>query len=159
MSRFGRKYLAGDHLRVLDLGSRALKNQTSYRPFFNRVGWEYIGADIEAGRNVDVVLQGPYTWQFGNEDFDAVVSGQTLEHVNYPWEFMVEVARVLKRGGFACIIAPASWHWHRYPVDTFRYYPDGMAALAKWAGLNVIRTGMDRLNERMKQTTYLIAQK
>jgi len=32
---FRRKYLAGDHLRILDLGSRALKNQTSYRPFFN----------------------------------------------------------------------------------------------------------------------------
>ena len=37
--------------------------------------------------------------------------------------------------GLACIIAPACWHKHRYPIDCYRFYPDGMIALCKWAGL------------------------
>ena len=27
---------------------------------------------------------------------------------------------------------------HRYPVDCYRYYPDGFRALAKWGGFQVI---------------------
>jgi len=50
----------------------------------------------------------------------------------------LQINRVLKKDGLACIIAPADGHEHRYPVDCWRYYPDGMKALAKWARMEVI---------------------
>lgn len=37
-----------------------------------------------------------------------------------------------------CIVAPSRGPEHRYPLDCWRYYPDGLSALAKWAGLSVI---------------------
>jgi hypothetical protein len=51
---------------------------------------------------------------------------------------MLEVFRVLKPGGLCCIIAPSSGHEHSYPVDCWRYYPDGFSALAKFAQLDVL---------------------
>src|SRR5262249_11476017 len=49
-----------------------------------------------------------------------------------------EIARVLKPGGYCCIIAPSSGYEHRYPVDCWRFYPDGFAALAKHAKLDLV---------------------
>ena len=37
-----------------------------------------------------------------------VVSGQTFEHIEYIWVTIVEIARVLRTGGLACLIAPGS---------------------------------------------------
>ena len=38
---------------------------------------------------------------------------------------------------------PSSGHEHRYPVDCWRYYPDGVTALARWADLDVLYAGTD----------------
>lgn len=146
-------------LSVLDLGSRIVKGQEhlgSYRPFC--ANQSYLGADTEAGENVDVVLKDGYVFPFENESFDIIISGQTIEHVEYPWVWFKEMARVLKKGGKCCIIAPAKIHEHKFPIDTYRYYPDGMRALAKWANLEVIETDRIIANKSMEDT-YLIAQK
>jgi len=41
-------------------------------------------------------------------------------------------------GGLCCVIAPSGGFEHRYPVDCWRYYPDGFKALARWARLEVL---------------------
>jgi SAM-dependent methyltransferase len=66
------------------------------------------------------------------------ISGQAFEHTEYLWLTMMEVERVLKPTGLACIITPSAGPEHRYPVDCWRIYPDGMRALAKFAGLETI---------------------
>jgi hypothetical protein len=45
---------------------------------------------------------------------------------------------VLKPEGLGCIIAPAGGFEHRHPQDCWRFYPDGFAALARFARLDVI---------------------
>lgn len=88
------------------------------------------------GKNVDIVLNDVYQWnEFQANSFDVVIAGQVFEHVEYPWITMLEITRVMKNGGICCIIAPSAGVEHRYPVDCWRYYPDGFRALAKYAFL------------------------
>lgn len=137
MKAFRKKYLTGkenEFLKICDLGSQAIGG--SYRPVFEEPNWEYTGIDICEGENVDIVLSDPYSWlEIESESADVLVSGQVFEHVEYFWETMKEIARILKPGGLICIIAPSSGPEHKYPVDCWRFYPDGMRSLAKYAGL------------------------
>jgi len=69
-----------------------------------------------------------------------VISGQAFEHIQYFWITMLEIARVLKPGGICCILAPSSGPEHRYPLDCWRFYPDGMASLAHFAQMEVLES-------------------
>ena len=71
------------------------------------------------------------------------ISGQALEHVEFPWKTFGEIRRILKPGGLFCLIVPSSGEEHRYPVDCWRYYPDSMRALAKDSGLEVVEVFTD----------------
>lgn len=139
MTRFCREYLAhrrGDHLIILDIGSMNVNG--CYRPLFNDPAWRYQGVDMEAGKNVDIVLNSPYDWtQISSKSIDVVISGQAFEHIQYFWITLLEIARVLKPGGLGCIIAPSSGPEHRYPTDCWRFYPDGLSAMAAFAGVAV----------------------
>jgi SAM-dependent methyltransferase len=90
------------------------------------------------GQNVDVVAKDPYKFPLESASFDLVISGQAFEHIEFPWLTIREIERVLKPGGLAIIIAPSSGPEHRYPSDCWRFYPDGMRALGKWASLDCI---------------------
>lgn len=140
MKHFVSTYLrpfAGKPLRILDVGSMNVNG--SYRELMTDPKWRYTGLDAAPGPGVDVVLPTPYDWGvIRSGSFDVVVSGQAFEHIEYPWVTILEVTRVLKPGGIVCLIAPSGGHEHRFPVDCWRYYPDGMAALARWADLDVV---------------------
>jgi len=140
MEAFCQKYLVGredQSLHIYDLGSQDVNG--SYRPLFSASAWHYVGLDMASGRNVDVVLRTPYTWrEIASGSADVVISGQAFEHIQYFWITMLEVARVLKPGGICCILAPSSGPEHRYPLDFWRFYPDGMHSLALFAQMEVI---------------------
>lgn len=126
-----------EKLQILDLGSQDVNG--SYRPIFMQPGWKYTGLDMEAGNNVDVVLKTPYVWtEIPSESADVVISGQAFEHIQYIWITILEIARVLKPGGICCILAPSSGPEHRYPMDCWRFYPDGMISLAHFAQMDVL---------------------
>lgn len=132
--------------RVLDVGSRiAEEGQASYKSIVQNLGWDYKGLDIEPGINVDIVCESTYKFPLEDNSIDLVISGQVFEHVEFPWEAIKEIHRVLRADGIAVIIAPSSGKEHRYPFDCYRYYPDGMKALGKWAGFSsiVARTNWD----------------
>lgn len=123
-------------LKIADLGSMAIAG--SYRDLFAPY-WEYTGLDIAPGDNVDQVLSDPYTWlEIPSDSLDVLVSGQAFEHIAYFWKTMREIARVLKPGGLCCIVAPSGGPEHRYPLDCWRFYPDGFRALARYADLEVL---------------------
>ena len=129
--------LIGRPLRIMDLGSTEIG--ACYRPILEAPGWEYFGVDLAPGPNVDSVLKRPYDWrEIPGRSVDVLVSGQVLEHVEYFWITALEIARVLKPGGMACIIAPSSGPEHRYPFDCWRFYPDGMRAFARFGRLTVL---------------------
>jgi SAM-dependent methyltransferase len=140
MAEFMQKYLqarAKEPLRILDLGSQDFNG--SYRSLFDRPPWRYVGIDMADGKNVDLVLCDPYRWrEIKAESADVIVSGQTFEHTEFFWLTIREIARALKVGGLLCLIAPSAGDEHRYPVDCWRVYPDGLRALARYAGLEVV---------------------
>lgn len=129
-------------LHILDLGAQDVNG--CFRSLFDRPHWHYQGLDMCPGKNVDIVLENPYDWkEIASESVDVVISGSTFEHIEYFWLTMQEIARVLKPGGLSCIIAPSGGPEHRYPVDCWRFYPDGLLALAKYAGLEVLKAQTD----------------
>jgi SAM-dependent methyltransferase len=140
MERFRDKYLGdrlGKRLDIVDLGSTEMG--ACYRPIFDKPQWNYVGVDLTPGPNVDRVLKQPYNWtEIPSASVDLLISGQVLEHVEFFWITALEVSRVLKPGGIACLIAPSSGPEHRYPVDCWRFYPDGMRAFAKVARLHCV---------------------
>ncbi len=139
MARFVDRHLGGraaDALRIADIG--AMDVNGCYRPLFEKAPWDYVGLDLDAGPNVDISLPSAYDWPLDDASFDVVVSGQALEHVEFVWLTVGEIARILKPGGLCCLIAPSAGPEHRFPVDCWRIYPDGMRALAKHAGLEVL---------------------
>lgn len=140
MERFVKKYLTSDNLNVMDLGSMDIHG--CYKPLFS--AHNYVGADISPGPNVDFVIDDPYDWEIEDNSFDVIISGQTFEHIEFFWLTIEEMARVLKPAGLLCIVAPSAGKEHKYPVDCWRFYPDGMRALAKWAGLEVVEAYMQR---------------
>lgn len=127
-------------LEILDVGSQvAMRDQPSYRSLFDTAPWKYTGMDVEHGENVGVVVRNPYDWtEIATESFDVIVSGQALEHIKFFWVTMFEIVRVLKEGGLACLIAPGAGKEHRYPVDCWRFYRDGMAALCEFTGVRAV---------------------
>lgn len=124
-------------IKVLDVGSYDING--SYSNLLNKEKFEYSGLDIEEGPNVDIAVKNPYDWsEVATDSFDVVISGQTFEHVEFFWITMSEMTRVLKKDGLLLLIAPNSANEHRYPVDCYRFYSDGMIALARYVGLEPI---------------------
>lgn len=138
MQWFINNYVPTDkHIRVLDVGSYDVNG--NYRVLFQGMDVDYIGLDMSDGLNVDFVPVDPYRWDgLEDESFDFVISGNAFEHIEYPWLTIREIYRVVKKEGFACILAPNSIGEHRYPVDCYRYFSDGFRALAKWGGFDVV---------------------
>jgi len=145
MLRFRKDYLnerKTENLLILDLGS--LDVNGSYRECFKESSWTYLGLDMAAGKNVDVLLRDPYNWRsLKSGTADVIVSGQAFEHIEYFWISMLEISRVLKPGGLCCIIAPSGGPEHRYPVDCWRFFPDGFEALARFARLDLVEVSTD----------------
>lgn len=128
MGEFVQKYL--DHsrkLRILDVGSYDING--SYKELFTSPNWEYVGADIEEGPNVDILLKHHYQWNIPEESFDVIISGQCMEHVEDLKEWISPMKKILKKDGLVCIIGPNKFKEHRHPVDCWRIFPDGMRFL------------------------------
>ena len=152
MERFAKGYGRGSK-KVIDLGSHDVNG--CYKPLF--AGKDYIGVDLVPGNNVDVVLKDPYNWEeFEDESIDAVISGQAFEHLEFFWQVMVEINRVLRKGHYCCIIAPSVGGKHA-GIDCYRFYDDGLRAAAKWVNFDVIECYTDSAGAW--QDTVLIARK
>lgn len=123
-------------LLIADIGSLDLNG--TYRGLFDRPEWTYTGFDIQAGKNVDVVL--PLTdWpQEYREAFDVVISGQTMEHVAAPWLWIKDVAGLMKPGGLLWLAVPNTEVFHEHPIDAWRVWPDGMRAILREGGLTEV---------------------
>ena len=125
MGYFVKEYLKVKSLNVLDVGS--LDVNGCYKELFK--DHYYLGLDMEEGPNVNVTSKDLYNYPLPCNFFDVIISGQTIEHVPNIYKWIREVQRMLKIGGLICIIGPNTWIEHRYPVDCWRIFPDGMRFL------------------------------
>lgn len=121
-----------EEAKVVDIGSLDING--SYRDLFTG---EYIGVDLAPGKNVDVIMDSP-EWE-ALKDVDAVISGQTLEHVADGPKLMKSMFDVLKPGGMLCVIAPSSGPPHEHPIWVGVFGIPRMTDLVIGAGFEVIR--------------------
>ena len=141
MEKFKNNYLNKEsNLKILDIGSYDSSGTNyNYGRFLKEKNWQYQGMDIQEGPNVDIVVSDIYNWvEIEDESYDVVISGQAFEHMEFFWEAIKEVKRILRPGGFCCIIAPSEGPVHKNPFDCFRFKDNGMKAIANYVGLEVI---------------------
>lgn len=158
-----------EELKILDVGSYNMGG--SYKALFDEPMWIYTGLDMVQGPNVDIIVEDCYNWkEIEKSTYDIVISGQAFEHMPYFWLVMEEIARVLKPDGICCIVAPSAGPEHRCPVDCYRFYADGMIAMADYVHMNVLcaftgegsgQNGKDIFldNEGIWHDSVLVAQK
>lgn len=126
----------GQGKRIMDLGAQDVNGSLRQ---VAPAGSDYVGVDFEVAKGVDVVLDDPYFLPFADESFDVCVSSSCFEHSEFFWLVFNEILRVLKPQGLFYLNAPSNGHFHRYPVDCWRFYPDSGQALVRWAK----RSGMN----------------
>lgn len=117
--------------RVLELGTRRSDPTRSTR----HDDWvphasEYLGTDIEAGVDVDLVADAHnLTERTGHEQFDVIISCSTFEHFKYPHLAAHEIMRALRVGGLLFVQTHQTFPEHGHPFDYFRYSREALAGL------------------------------
>jgi predicted SAM-dependent methyltransferase len=142
---FKHNYLdSNKKLKILDVGS--LDVNGNCRKTFNENNWQYVGLDVESGKNVDIVVSSSAKdWEI-HEEYDVILCLNTLEHVPDMTGLMKRMSTALKPDGLLFVIVPGvskegTCHSeHRYPVDCWRILPDGLDFLFCNAGLQTITT-------------------
>ncbi len=112
-------------------------------PLFEPYVDEYIGVDhVDTQHDVSYadVIADAYETTLPDESADTVVSLAVLEHLEEPGRALIEMARLLKPGGYLLLTAPLFWHVHEAPRDFFRYTNFGLEYLAGEAGLEPVET-------------------
>lgn len=108
VAQLGPRQIRGRH--VVELGSRTVAGDWPYsgpvRPLFD--GAAYLGIDIAAGPNVDVVANAA-TWpEKGTAKVDTVVCCETLEHTPEAKQICANAHRLLTPGGVFIVTAAGS---------------------------------------------------
>ena len=127
--------------RIIDIGGI---NSTSYQSIFEKaIPCQYDTMNVrfhcDAPQDSTILTEKAYDWpELKTSSYDVVVSGQTFEHIEYFWCSVLEMRRILKPGGLLALIAPSHWHEHRAPLDCYRFYADGLDAILRFGGLDII---------------------
>lgn len=86
------------------------------------------------------VVSGVLHMPFENNKFDTVVCTEVLEHVEDPFQLFVEIARILKPGGYAMISSGWMAPYHEEPKDYWRFTVDAYKVLCKRGNLEFVES-------------------
>ena len=106
-----------------------------------RIRKDVVNVDIHPYRNVDIVGD-IYNLPFADNEADAVICDQVLEHLNNPTMALLEMARVLKSGGLIYIAVPFVAGYHSSPDDYYRFTKNGLEATMENAGFLKLKSGI-----------------
>jgi SAM-dependent methyltransferase len=135
--------------RVLHIGDEGLG---AIHEIFGDPHWTLTTAGQYPTGDLTLKLQRSYQWsELKANQFDVVTSSQALEHFDYPWVTMLEMARVLRPGGLVCIVASSDRREHLPPIDCWRFNTDGLIALVEWAGLESLELKVERSGDSTGQ--------
>ena len=112
---------------LLEIGSRA-RSGNVYRSWFPD-DIRYIGLDVAAGPNVDLVGDAHHLSRVVHEPVDFVFSMATFEHILMPWKVALEMNKVMAPGGLALIVSHNAWPLHEEPWDFFRFSKESWSAI------------------------------
>ena len=108
------------HGDVLEIGSRARSGVTRRQFIPPPLG--YVGMDLMAGPNVDVVGDAhELSRLFPQRKFAAVFACSVFEHLAMPWKVALEMNRILDIGGLVHIQTHQTWPVHEAPCDYWRF--------------------------------------
>lgn len=132
------------NIRVLEVGPGGTPSPIQRAVGDASIRWETVGIDNSA----PVTYVGSeYKYPIESDVADIVIATNVMEHVRKPWVWIKELARVCKPGGYVITINPVSWPFHEYPIDCWRAYPDGMVGLYDEAGLSVVMSRCESLED------------
>ena len=122
--------------RLIDVGA----GNSPYRELFEHLRYEstdWQHSPHAGARAVDHI--GPaHDLPVPDDEYDAVLCTQVLEHVPNPGEVVRELHRVLRPGGRLYMTMPLAWELHELPFDFYRYTPHGLATLLSGAGFEAL---------------------
>ena len=122
---------------LLDIGC----GSKPYMVFFNVE--KYIGIDLlESGHNhstskIDLFYDGK-SIPFKEESFDYVFSSEVFQQVFELDVLLIEINRVLKKGGKLAFTCPFVWDEHEKPYDYARYTSFGLNHILRKNGFRII---------------------
>jgi SAM-dependent methyltransferase len=126
---FFETYVTADNLNIVEVGSQDVQGSIrSLKP----ATATYTGYDYVAGPGVDHVVSHPFTLPIQDNTVDVVISSSCYEHSGMFWMNFLEAMRVLKPSGVYYMQAPSNGEFHRWPIDSWRFYPDAGHSLAQW---------------------------
>jgi SAM-dependent methyltransferase len=116
---------------ILEVGSRPAEGQEDIA-FLRNIfpGHEYIGCDIQPGRNVDRI-EDVHALTFADNSIGTVICVEVLEHVADPLRAVQEMHRVLRPGGVAIFSSLMFFPIHEHPWDYWRFTPEGFDLVVK----------------------------
>ncbi len=119
---------------VLEIGSKHYSKDVSinYRSLCE--GLQYIGTDMQAGNNVDVVIDftddlDKIRKQLNVPTIGTVICCSVLEHVNDVFKMSQNISKLMEKGSILFVSVPFSWKFHGYPSDYWRFTPEGLKYL------------------------------
>lgn len=129
--------IKNNELNIVEIGSQNVNG--SLRELFTDYK-NYLGVDFIPGKGVDHVLKDPYIIDLESNSVDIVLSSSCYEHSDMFWLLHLEIIRILKPQGLFYLNAPSSGFTHRYPIDSWRFFPDAALSMAVWANRNGYNT-------------------
>ena len=123
-----KKYIPKMSGPILEIGSKDYGNTSTFRDYYDSS--DYIGIDMEDGKNVDHVLDltkgiGPLSTEY----FDLGICCSVLEHVRKPWIMAENSSSTISSRGKLYISVPWVWRYHPYPDDFYRFSWKGIIEL------------------------------
>lgn len=125
---------------ILEIGSRIPDKFATWadnRWLARKSKW--VGVDLQAGTNVDVVANAE-NLPFEDASFGAAIASEVLEHLRRPALVLAEIHRVLRPGAAFLVTVPFTFPVHCHPDDFWRFTPSGLRALLEDAGFKEVET-------------------
>lgn len=96
-----------------------------YAPAMRALGFDYRGADLDAGGDLVIDAAGRVPLPAGCAG--AVLSVQVLEHVRDLASYCAEIRRLLRDDGIVLLSTHGNWLYHPHPEDHRRWTRTGLA--------------------------------
>jgi hypothetical protein len=117
--------------RILELGvKQAIAGRSTRKDHLFPNAAEYVGTDIEAGQDVDIIADvHRLTKYVGSEAFDVILTEAGFEHFKYPHLAAHEMMKTLRIGGLLFVQTHQTFPIHAVPFDYFRFSTDALRSL------------------------------
>ena len=119
--------------KILDIGC----GDKPYEKYFSK--FKYIGVDNNSEKKSRAeIISLAEKLPFNSNYFDAVMTTLVLDDIFPPEDAIIEISRVLKRGGHYFAVEAQSAQSHNYPNDYFRFTPGAIKKLCAKHGLELV---------------------